>query len=268
MPSNRSGFALAVYQNKIYIIGGSNGLTQIYDPAKETWENRTSMPTPRTQLEANIVKGKIYLIGGKTGGPYSTVALNEVYDPTTDTWTAKEPIPVPVAQYASAVVDDKIYVIGGQDEFKLPNPNLNITQIYDTLTDTWTFGAPLPYVVWQADAGATSGKMAPKRIYVMGGLSEGNLYGTDLNQIYDPATNTWSLGSCMPLSRAKLYVAVVNDVLYSMGGYPFINFQATYSTENYQYIPIGYIPEFPSWIILPVLLVVTLAAMVLKKRLT
>ena len=247
MPINRSGFASAGYQNRIYIIGGSNGLNQIYDPTSETWENRTSMPTPRSQLEANVVNGKIYLIGGKTGGPYSTVDLNEVYDPETDSWTTKEPIPFPVAQYASAVVDNKIYVIGGQDEYELPNPNLNVTQIYDTLTDTWTFGAPLPYIVWQAAAGATTGQLASKRIYVMGGLPEGSLYGTDLNQIYDPEINSWSLGSTMPIARAKLYVAVVNDVLYSMGGYPFINVQATYSLENYQYTPIGYIPEFHSW---------------------
>jgi len=266
MPINRSGFALAVYQNKIYIIGGSNGLNQIYDPATETWENRTSMPTPRSQLEANAVDGKIYLIGGKTGGPYSTLDLNEVYDPETDSWTTKEPIPFPVAQYASAVVDGKIYVIGGQDEYELPNPNLNITQIYDTITDTWTFGAPLPYMVWQAAAGATTGQMAPKRIYVMGGLPEGSLYGTDLNQIYDPEINSWSLGSTMPIARAKLYVAVVNDVLYSIGGYPFINVQATYAFENYQYTPIGYIPEFPTWIILPLLVMAPLIVLIFKKK--
>ena len=29
-------------------------------------------------------------------------------------------------------------MIGGQDEYELPNPNLNTTQIYDPTTDTWT----------------------------------------------------------------------------------------------------------------------------------
>jgi len=267
MPANRSGFAVAVYENKIYIIGGSNGLNQIYDPATETWENRTTMLTPRIQLEANVVNSKIYLIGGKTGGQYSTVALNEVYDPATDTWTAKEPMPFPVAQYASAVVGDKIYVFGGQDEYELPNPNLNVTQIYDTITDAWTFGAPLPYVVWQAAAGATTGQMAPQRIYIMGGLPEGSLYGTDLNQIYDPETNAWSLGSTMPIARAGLHVAVVNDAIYSMGGVPYINVQATWIPENYRYTPIDYIPEFPSWIIMPFFLIATLAIVFLRKRL-
>jgi N-acetylneuraminic acid mutarotase len=267
MPANRSGFGLAVYENRIYIIGGSNGLNQIYDPATETWENRSTMPTPRTQLEANVVNSKIYLIGGKTGGPSSTVALNEVYDPLSDTWTTKDPMPFPVALYASAVVGDKIYVFGGQDEYELPNPNLNMTQIYDTTTDTWTFGASLPYVVWQAAAGATTGQMAPKRIYIMGGLPEGSLFGTDLNQIYDPETNTWSLGSTMPIARAGLHVAVVNDVIYSMGGVPYINVQATWTPENYRYTPIDYIPEFPSWTILALVLTITLFSVVVKRKL-
>jgi N-acetylneuraminic acid mutarotase len=244
-------------------------LNQAYNPLTDSWETKEPMPTNRSQLNANVVDGKIYLIAGRTGGQYTTVALNEVYNPETDTWTTKEPIPYPVVQYASAVVDDKIYIIGGQDEYELPsNPNLNITQIYDTITNTWTFGAPLPYVVWQADAGATTGEMAPKKIYVMGGLPKDSLFGTDLNQVYDPSTNTWILGTPVPIARAQSHIAVVNDMLYWMGGLPFINFQATPSLENYQYTPIGYIPEFPSWIILPLFLVATLAAIVLKKRLT
>ena len=277
MPTNRSSFGIAVVENKIYVIGGAIGfnstteevitcsLNQVYDPLTDSWETKESMPTNRSQLDANVVDGKIYLIGGRKGGQYSTVALNEVYDPETDTWTTKEPIPYPVVLYASAVVDGKIYVIGGQDEFN-DQMNLDLTQIYDPKTDKWSFGTPIPYVVWQAVAGATTGEMAPKRIYVMGGLPEWSLYGTDLNQIYDPITDTWTLGTPMPIARASLHVAVVNDVLYVMGGLPFINFQATPSLENYQYTPIGYIPEFPSWTPLVVMVVAVVAVAVIYRQ--
>ena len=129
------------------------------------------MPTPRTQLEANVVNGKIYLIGSRTGGQYFTVGLNEAYDPATDSWTTKVPIPYPVVQYASAVVADKIYIIGGQDEYAYPM-NLDIVQIYNPVTDTWRFGAPMPNVVWQAAAGVTSNVWTPKRIYVFAGVPE------------------------------------------------------------------------------------------------
>jgi hypothetical protein len=69
--SNMYGAAFAVYQNKIYPVGQGYARTQVLDPEAETWEIKTSMPTPRTQLEANVVNGKIYLTGDRTGGQYS-----------------------------------------------------------------------------------------------------------------------------------------------------------------------------------------------------
>ena len=166
LPINKSGSVLAVFQNKIWAVDEG-----VYDPAADTWETKSPMPTPRTQLEASVVGDKICLIGGRTGGQYTTVGLNEVFDPANDSWTTKAPIPYPVVQYASAVVDDKIYVMGSQDEFNYPM-NLALVQIYDPATDTWSFGTPMPKVVWQAAAGATSGVLAPKRIYLVGGLPE------------------------------------------------------------------------------------------------
>ncbi|MDG6222928.1 MAG: hypothetical protein QCH99_06690 [Candidatus Bathyarchaeota archaeon] len=261
MPIKRYSFALAAYQNKIYVIGEPDGLNQLYDPETDTWENRTPMPTPRSQLHANVVNNKIYLIGGMTGGPDSTVGLNEVYDPQTDTWSSAEPIPVPVDSYASAVVDDKIYVIGGSG----PKPP-DVNQIYDPETNTWSNGAPIPNGVVDAAAGATSGVLAPKKIYVLGGRIDYDTWGTDINQIYNPGNDSWTTGTDMPIARYNLMVAVINDTLYAMGGGPYFNVQGTWTPENYQYIPIGYIPEFPSWTPLLITLVAVVAVIVIYRR--
>jgi N-acetylneuraminic acid mutarotase len=273
VPTPRDSFAIAACQNKIYVIGGTSGwsssgntiktgLNEVYDLATDTWETKTSMPTKRYHLEANAVEGKIYVIGGRTGGMYTTVALNEVYDPETDTWTTKEPIPYPVVSYASAVVDNKIYIIGGQDEFH-DSMNLNCTQIYDSKTDTWSQGAQTPVAIWQATAGATTGTMAPKRIYVMGG--EGG-FVTPLNQtyVYDPETDVWSAGISIPTPLINPAVAVVNDLVYVIGG-TVGWLESTAAVE--QYTPVGYVPEFPSWIILPLLITSTLVIIICKRRL-
>ena len=238
MPKVRYGFVTAVYQNRIYVIG-ADGINQVYDPATDTWETKAPMPTPREQLTANVVNGKIYLIGGRTGGQYTTTALNEVYDVATDSWTTKAPIPNPVVQYASAVVDDKIYIIGGQNEFTYPM-NLALVQIYDPATDTWSFGAPIPTIVTNAAAGATTGVWAPKRIYVIGGMPDKSLDGTNLNQVYNPENDSWTVGASMPTARFQLHVAVVNDKLYAMGGMPYFNLQGIWCPEIEQYTPIGY----------------------------
>jgi hypothetical protein len=258
IPTPRGAFGIAVHQNKIYAIGGSSGFdpatglpilcsfNEVYDPLTDTWETRESMPTKRSQLSANVVNGKIYLIGGRTGGQYSTVGLNEVYDPETDSWTTKAPIPYPVAAYASAVVDGKIYVIGGQDEFHDPK-NLDLTQIYDPETDTWSFGAPMPTVVWQAAAGATTGVLAPKRIYVIGGLPDKSMDGTNINQVYNPENDSWTLGASMPTPRSLLAVGVVNDTLYVLGGVSMANIQGTAYAVNELYIPFGYEGPLPPY---------------------
>jgi N-acetylneuraminic acid mutarotase len=128
IPTARSDFGIAVYQDKIYVIGGTigpgiawgesllTGATEVYDPKTDTWTTKTSMPTRRQGLEANVVSDKIYLIGGVryVGGLlHLEYDENEVYDPATDSWTTKKPLPTAVWGYSSAVVDDKIYLMGG-----------------------------------------------------------------------------------------------------------------------------------------------------------
>jgi N-acetylneuraminic acid mutarotase len=236
MPTARHSFGIAVYENKIYCIGGSvNGpylaVNEVYDPATDTWETKTSMPTARAALSANAVNGKIYLMGGN---PANTT--NEAYDPATDAWSTKAEIPTSAVYSQSAVVENKIYLFGG-----LSTRSSN--QIYDPETDTWTSGASVPSGVAEGAAAATFGVNAPVRIYVMGGettyVRNGITYGnvTDLNQVYNPESNTWSMGTLLPTELHFFGLAAVNDTLYAIGGWPrLIEFLNT----NYEYTPIGY----------------------------
>ena len=255
MPTARSDFGIAVYQNKIYVIGGETGFSdytwanEVYDPLTDTWETKTHMPSARAYLDANVVNGKIYLIGGLASPyyPWPTSDKNDVYDPATDSWTSKALIPTADQGYASAVANNKIYVIGGG---AFVNP-IDHNQIYDPETDTWSYGAPLPTDVYRAAAGATTGVMAPKRIYVIGGYTSGY---TNLTQVYDPERDIWTTGTPMPTPRSSFGVAVINDVLYAIGGRYGDNILAV----NEQYTPFGYgtfpppdtTPPFPiTWIV-------------------
>ncbi|MCZ2809402.1 MAG: hypothetical protein O2V44_08615 [Candidatus Bathyarchaeota archaeon] len=242
MPTPRAYFGIAVYQNKIYVIGGTaerdsgwspTGANVIYDPATDTWETKASMPTPRIGVQASVVDGKIYLVGGNS-------SANEVYDPATDSWTTKAPMPVAPGltrgwSCASVVVDKKIHVIGAF-------PRSNSHQIYNTETDSWSFGAPAPSGYFAA-AGATTGVMAPKRIYVFSIDSEFWPLGLPgfVHHVYDPANDSWTNGASMPTGRFNVGVAVVNDMLYVIGGYiPYIGTNKFRSAVNEQYTPFGY----------------------------
>jgi N-acetylneuraminic acid mutarotase len=258
MPTFREGVAIASYGGKIYCIGGyasSGGATavnEVYDPIMDTWEPKASMPTARAALQANVMEGKIYLIGGYTPDNsafgYSISNLVEVYDPATDTWTTKDPMPTAAANYVSAVVDKKLFIIGG--ESSVPQSNLN--QIYDPNSDSWSIGAPSPSGIryGACAAGATIGVNAPKRIYVLGealSLWEGE--PTNFVRVYNPDSDSWTFGTDVPTKRQDFGVAVVNDMIYAIGGYTSTyryledlsySIQITKYATNDQYTPFGY----------------------------
>jgi N-acetylneuraminic acid mutarotase len=251
MPTPRSSFATAVYRGKIYCIGGYltngtiTGTNEVYDTATDTWENRAPMKTIRTSLEANVASSRIYLIGGYIPAFYTTqnftaTPINEAYDPATDSWSTNTPIPIAVNGYASAVIDNKIYVIGG-----VSYPEYNFNQIYDSGTDTWSQGSPSPENMAYGPAAATTGINARKRIYV---YSQDYNYPEppNVNSVYDPVSGIWTSGALMPTDRVGFGLAVVNDLLYAIGGSTsspfdmFWNTEVTVHSTNEQYVPIGY----------------------------
>jgi hypothetical protein len=259
MRTPRTGFAIAAYKNKIYCIGGATshdiyvgakvtGINEVYDPTTDTWETKKPMPTATWRVPANVVKGKIYVIDwdGK----------NYVYDVAKDSWSTKTPTPSPSAAgfdgHVSAVVDDKIHIIGGLSG----NQDSNMHQIYDPETDVWSYGTPPPNSIGNANgngaASATTGVMAPKRIYVLGqqgNLRQGEPSGS--NRIYDPKNNSWTFGANLPTDRINFGVAVVNDTLYAIGGGCADNwFVGSFgpSAVNEQYTPIGYGTPDPSYV--------------------
>ncbi|MBT0158627.1 hypothetical protein G4O51_01430 [Candidatus Bathyarchaeota archaeon A05DMB-2] len=258
MPTARALFGTAVFQGRVYCIGGYNGAAvfygpeswnwkteyydvganEVYDPVTDTWQTMASLPTPRFSVATNIVDGKIYVIGGHTMTDLGrTFNLNEVYDPATDTWTTKAPAPYNVPSPASAVIDGKIYVLGED-----PNADWrNVILIYDPATDSWSIGDATP-VGHAATAAATVGVKAPKRIY---------FFDENRTDIYNPATGTWTTGAAAPTTnRLIAKAAVLDDVIYLIGGrtgqWGYMTFMYP-STLNEQYTPIGYgTPDTPT----------------------
>ncbi len=322
MPTYRTSFGLVACGNLIYAIGGvtgynanglaaSTGTNEVYDPATNTWTTKASMPTNRSEVEAASVNGKIYVIGGRTEGAQSTVNITEIYDPITDSWTSGASMPYPVVLAASAVVDNRICVIGGQDEFlgskqNPVSPNVQFNQIYNAASNSWSIGQSIPQGGWQATGSATTGENASKKVYVIGGLDANSDGLVTANEIYDPATDNWKLGTAFPTTHDyvtnTLAAVNLNDSIYVFGGIAQANEGFYEITE--QYIPTDYngtiiqaihsagqqtltptisaapilptntstpspnVPEFPAIIIVPLLICVLSVAALLSHRRT
>jgi len=94
MNSRRYGLGSATLDGKIYVTGGSDGLTvlrsvEMFDPSENVWRNVASMKVARFKSTlVNGGDGKLYVLGGEgeheDGRDLSSV---EVYNPETDMWT-------------------------------------------------------------------------------------------------------------------------------------------------------------------------------------
>ena len=249
IPSSRRAYAIATCKNKIYIIGGSNSkANEVYDPTTDTWENKTPLPSQynRNFFNAHTVNEKIYVISGMTD-ELSMWSSNSpevnIYDPTIDTWTNGKQIPYPVCKYASAVIDDKIYVFGGIDYSAGPIEVYGLTQIYDTVTNTWSLGTPIPGDRHSCVATVGSG---PWGIYVLGGVV--NDIPSSVTQIYDPIKNSWSYGTSLPKVYSGSSSSGLNVVLSYPGGVVTVDDQlyAISGTHTLKHVIVGSETPFPT----------------------
>jgi large repetitive protein len=91
----------------------------------------------------------------------------------------------------------------------------------------WTIGATMPVAAQNAMAAALGDK-----IYVVGGMGQKGGFLTN-TQIYDPATNTWlAEGKALPEGTDGAAVAVVNGILYIIGGYTASGFTGNVYSYN------------------------------------
>jgi len=292
MPMYQANFAIAAYKEDIYVIGGVNnlptGIIQTYDPTTDNWTKKTDMPFAMGFLRAITINEEIYIMGGAlynwNNMSYSMYGTNNAYDPSNGTWQTLAPMPIPVFRFAMTAVGDKIYVMGGRMNIGYTTQ----TQIYDTRTNTWSVGEPVPVSTHYSIAVATTGVSSPIRIVYIGGAGEpwstktenpqGNGFtltpsnnGPCPTQIYNPQTNTWTNGTSVLTPRDSNELLVnVNDTIYAIGGFDGISNIAT----NEQYFPINYqansltaqVPEFPTWIILLQLMMTAAVASLLIFR--
>lgn len=68
----RRGCGVTVFNNKLYVVGGSDGshtlnTTEIYDKETKTWEVGPCMTVPRANVEVAVVGDRLYAVGGFSG---------------------------------------------------------------------------------------------------------------------------------------------------------------------------------------------------------
>jgi hypothetical protein len=156
MPTPRADLTACVVNDKIYLIGGKSytntapfyretGINAVYDPATDTWETKTSLPTPVFGYSSVVIDEKIYIIGGSrasgTQGSTVVVSSTQVYNTQTDEWSLAANLPAK-ASYGAAgatvgfMAPTRIHFIGGYfaEDFSMEN------KIYNPEINSWSDG--------------------------------------------------------------------------------------------------------------------------------
>jgi hypothetical protein len=128
------GYASAVLDDKIYVIGGGVAnepeyvpvtYVQIFDPKTDQWTNGTQLPEGVCYARACATTGayapkRLYVIGGNSNyyfrnNFYTATNLTQIYNPETEAWTVGAYMPTTRSKLGVAVVKDEIYAIGGHN---------------------------------------------------------------------------------------------------------------------------------------------------------
>ena len=202
-------------QSILYVIGGltpdgvASRAVQAYDVTTNTWTMRA--PTPIRVYATNgvgVIGGKLYISGGITPPTQARRRLY-VYDPATNTWTKKSSMPSPGHHGLTGVINNQLYVLTGCGFLGVdcdePVPLAFFR--YDPVSDRW--GAlPAPTNAHSAGAGGVIGG----KFYVTGGDGVSQL------EVYDPATNVWTIKASMPGNRWFGASVAFQAQLYVIGG--------------------------------------------------
>jgi N-acetylneuraminic acid mutarotase len=142
-----------------------------YNPVTDRWVS-LAPPFPRAKgsdpqvssVAGGVIGGKFYVMGGT----FENSGRLSVYDPATNQWTPKTPLGLARPGVATAVLGNKLYVMGGSRWQNLVDEILDITIVYDPVTNLWTRRASLPSPRVDA-AGTTVLSGGKPRIEVVGG---------------------------------------------------------------------------------------------------
>jgi N-acetylneuraminic acid mutarotase len=144
------GFASAVVGDFLYVIGGEaggniNAAVHKYSFTQERW--LPCAPIPQNRNNGSLVAAawgdEIYVINGdQVGG----TTILQIYDTLADSWSTGPDLAAHQEVAAAAALAGKVYFFGGvrNGYAEAPYAPLDVVNIFDTATHTWSTGTPLP----------------------------------------------------------------------------------------------------------------------------
>ena len=190
-------------------------------PARNTltWTTGTSSPTVATEGMTAVVGDIFYRFGGYRDSSFVPSRAGEKYNLATNSWTSIASMPVGFSHAGTAVVGTKVWLVGAYEERVgfAGQQNIGTTRvlIYDTVANTWSDGPALP------EARGSGGlALINNKLYFTSGERLSDRQEMSTTWMLDLANqgDGWQTRAAMPSPRSHFGVAVVDDILYVLGG--------------------------------------------------
>lgn len=211
--------AAATVGNKVFFAGGDGGFTgtdrekrvDIYNLTTNTWSTASLSEVKARGHSAITVNNKIYFAGGSIWNRSSNKI--DIYDNATNSWSTSL-LHEDKNDFATIAVDNKIYWAGGNRNTSTSVNNSCLVEIKDVSSGTSSIQYLSSPGVWVIDIGQNAVVKDGKIVFF--GYSQQQ---TAINKfdIYDMATNSWSIG-ILPQSISGASIISVNNIIYLAGG--------------------------------------------------
>ncbi len=204
---------------RVYVFGGSSASaivanTEMFDPSTNEWTTRAPMPAARyLPVAAALADGRVLAIGGYNGT--ATIGVY-AYTPSTNTWATLPSLATARYGAAAAVgLDGRVYVFGGSAN----SSSLGMTSavVFNPATNAWSNIRSVSVI----RTGGSAVTAPDGRIYLFGGtVQDGGGTLAVFVEIYDPVSDTYTLGPNWAQARPMMGAAVGADGrVYLAGGY-------------------------------------------------
>ena len=197
---------------KVLVVGGLDskgigiGNGEIYDPSLDSWSPTGIMVTPRGSHSSELLSdGRVIVVAGKTS-QVRMAGSAEVYDPSSDSWNWLAGDGTTRSAFDSVLLPgDKVLISGGYASLRKSygtKLDTSIVEVFDINSGTFSEVSPLAH----ARRGHTSRLLPDGRVFVVGGLVDNTVDGPkkdtlNSTEIYDPESDSWSLGAVMAQGR-------------------------------------------------------------------
>ncbi len=144
------------------------------------------------------------------------LTINPAQASTSTAWETKTSMHVARASLGVAVVNGEIYAIGGVIDPPSYITCTGANEKYDPESNQWITQTDMPTPRASFATAVVDGK-----IYCIGGTTgfkDGQVMVSSVNEVYDPATDTWVTKTDMPTPRVGVTASVVDDKIYLFGG--------------------------------------------------